>query len=400
MVTEGRTLINIGEDCTLKARIGWQGLTVDEYKDNGNYLLVTGTDFNNGLVNWETCHYVDKWRYTQDKNIQLKNGDIVITKDGTIGKIGYVENLKLPATLNSGVFVVRPKNKEIFSKYLYYIFTSEIFNDFLNRLTAGSTINHLYQKDFVNFEFNVPSLLTQKAIAQALSDIDNLISSLKKLIVKKEHIKTATMQELLTGKKRLDGFEGEWEEKKLGDIVCVIGGGTPSTQIPSYWNGHINWYTPTEIGKNKYISQSYRKITEKGFKNCSARILPVGTILFTSRAGIGDTSILLSEGCTNQGFQSLLAKENIDNEFIYYLISILKNKFLQNASGSTFLEISPNKVKEIDIYIPNYKEQKAIATILSDMDKEIEIAKIKLKKTKAIKIGMMQELLTGKTRLK
>jgi type I restriction enzyme S subunit len=96
----------------------------------------------------------------------------------------------------------------------------------------------------------------------------------------------------------------------------------------------------------------------------------------------------------------MITKENVDNEFIYYLLSILKNKFLQNASGSTFLEISPNKVKEVEINIPTYQEQKAIAQILSDMDKEIETLKTKLKKTKNIKIGMMQELLTGKTRLK
>ena len=95
MVAEAWREVNIGQDCTLKARIGWQGLTVEEYRDNGNYFLVTGTDFNNGLVDWDTCHYVDKWRYTQDKNIQLKSGDVLITKDGTIGKIGYVENLRL-----------------------------------------------------------------------------------------------------------------------------------------------------------------------------------------------------------------------------------------------------------------------------------------------------------------
>ncbi len=399
MVADDWNVVNIGEDCTLKARIGWQGLTVEEYRDNGNYFLVTGTDFNNGLVDWDTCHYVDKWRYTQDKNIQLKTGDVLITKDGTIGKVGYVENLILPATLNSGVFVVRPKHDEIFPKYLYYIFTSEIFEAFLSRLTAGSTINHLYQKDFVYFDFYIPHLSEQKAIATALSCVDVLIASLEALIAKKENIKTATMQQLLTGKKRLDGFSGEWEEKKLGDIVTVIGGGTPSTTISNYWNGHIDWYTPTEVGKDKYISKSIRTLTDEGFQNSSTTILPIGTILFTSRAGIGDMSILMTEGCTNQGFQSFVVKKDIDNEFIYYLTSTLTSKFLQNASGSTFLEISPNQVKQINVLVPKYKEQIAIATILSDMDKELEALNTRLEKTKAIKVGMMQELLTGKTRL-
>lgn len=196
-------MVNIGQDCTLKARIGWQGLTTSEYKDNGHYFLVTGTDFNNGLVDWDTCHYVDKWRYTQDKNIQLKIGDVLITKDGTIGKVGYVDSLRLPATLNSGVFVIRPKSDEIFPKYLYYIFSSEVFREFLSKLTAGSTITHLYQKDFVYFSFKTPKLLEQKAIATALSDMDSDIETLKTKLQKTKAIKTGMMQELLTGKTRL-----------------------------------------------------------------------------------------------------------------------------------------------------------------------------------------------------
>jgi type I restriction enzyme S subunit len=391
---------NIGKDATLKARIGWQGLTTSEYLDSGDYILVTGTDFENGQVGWETCHFVDAWRYEQDKNIQLKTNDLLITKDGTIGKIGFVDALDLPATLNSGIFIIRPKNSKLDQRFLYYIFTSKIFEDFLNKLTAGSTINHLYQKDFIHFSFKAPKVEEQQAIAQALSNTDNLITSLGKLITKKEAIKQGTMQQLLTGKKRLAGFSGEWEEKKLGDIVHVIGGGTPSTTISNFWNGSINWFTPTEIGKVKYVFESIRKITEDGLQSSSARLLPVGTILLTSRAGIGDCAILQTPSTTNQGFQSLVPMPNTDSEFVYYLALTLKEKFLQKASGSTFLEISPNNVKDIDILVPLKDEQQAIAKVLSDMDDEIEMLKRKLSKTKAIKEAMMSELLTGKTRLK
>lgn len=185
--------INIGNDTTLKARIGWQGLTTSEYKDNGEYYLVTGTDFENGLVNWDTCHFVDKWRFDQDKNIQLKVNDVLITKDGTIGKAGFIDTIKLPTTLNSGVFVIRTNSNKLDQKYLYYIFTSEIFVEFLNRLTAGSTINHLYQKDFIHFTFKAPNIEEQKAIAKALSDTDELITTLEKLISKKEAIKQGTI---------------------------------------------------------------------------------------------------------------------------------------------------------------------------------------------------------------
>lgn len=191
----------------------------------------------------------------------------------------------------------------------------------------------------------------------------------------------------------------DWEIQKLGALANILGGGTPSSFISSYWNGDINWYTPTEIGKEKYIYESERKITKLGFENCSAKMLPAGTVLLTTRAGIGDVGILLSEGCTNQGFQSFVCSSNIDNEFLYYLISTLKNVFLKNASGSTFLEISPNKIKAIQIALPTLTEQRLIATALSDTDALISSLEKLIAKRKTIKQGTMQQLLTGKKRL-
>lgn len=189
----------------------------------------------------------------------------------------------------------------------------------------------------------------------------------------------------------------DWDVKQLGDIANVIGGGTPSSFNNSYWNGDINWYTPTEIGKEKYSYESVRKITKLGFENCSAKILPKGTILLTTRAGIGDVSILMNEACTNQGFQSFVCKDNFNNEFLYYLISTLKNVFLQYASGSTFLEISPNKIKAILVPFPRTKaEQTLIATALSDADALICNLEKLIEKKRAIKQGAMQQLLKPK----
>ena len=188
----------------------------------------------------------------------------------------------------------------------------------------------------------------------------------------------------------------DWEVKSLGDIAFVLGGGTPSTMINSYWNGDINWFTPTEIGSKKYSYESIRKLTKLGFENSSSKILPVGTILLTSRAGIGDISILMNEGCTNQGFQSLVAKKDVHNEFLYYLVSTLKSVLLQNASGSTFLEISPNKVKSIEIVLPSLAEQTAIATALSDADGLITGLEKLIAKKRNIKQGAMQQLLQPK----
>jgi len=226
-----------------------------------------------------------------------------------------------------------------------------------------------------------------------------LIESLEQLIIKKRHLKQATMQELLTGKKRLPGFSGEREAKRLGDVAEIVGGGTPSSFNSNYWNGTINWFTPTEIGSSKYTFESVRKITKEGFINCSGKILPIGRILLTTKDGIGDLSILMNESCTNQGFQSLIVKEDYFNEYLYYLMQTLKNVLIQNASGSTFLEINPNKIRQIKVSIPNFQEQTAIATIISDMDTEIAALETQLAKTRSLKQGIMHNLLTGRIRL-
>ena len=194
---------NVLYNSTMKARIGWHGLTTAEYLDNGNYYLVTGTDFNRGRIDWANCVFIDSKRYNQDRNIQLKTNDILITKDGTIGKVAYVDILPLPATLNSGVFVIRPKNRAYVPLFLYYILSSNYFTVFLNKLVAGSTINHLYQKDFSSFNFVVPEYSEQERIAKCLFDMDTEIHALERKRDKCKLLKVGLMQQLLTGRIRL-----------------------------------------------------------------------------------------------------------------------------------------------------------------------------------------------------
>ena len=197
--------VNISKTCTIKARIGWQGLKSTEYLNSGNYILVTGTDFKNGFIDWSTCSYVSEWRFKQDKNIQIRKGDVLVTKDGTIGKVAFLNEIPMEGTLNSGVFVVRSKDlKKIDSVYLSLVFKSSWFDNFLDEITSGSTIVHLYQKDFVKFNFPIPSSVDeQTAIANVLSDMDTEISALETKLAKYRKLKTGMMQQLLTGKIRL-----------------------------------------------------------------------------------------------------------------------------------------------------------------------------------------------------
>ena len=169
---------------------------------------------------------------------------------------------------------------------------------------------------------------------------------------------------------RFPEFSGEWETKSINDLADVIGGGTPDTTVKSYWDGGIQWFTPSEIGKNKFVDASLRTITEDGLNNSSEKLLPPNTILLSSRATIGECSLSLRECATNQGFQSLVSKKcNVD--FLYYLIQTKKKDLIRKSCGSTFLEISANEVRKIQVSVPSDVEQQKIAGLLSLIDKRI-----------------------------
>ena len=169
---------------------------------------------------------------------------------------------------------------------------------------------------------------------------------------------------------RFPEFSGEWNKYTINDLATVVGGGTPDTTVKSYWGGDIQWFPPSEIGKNKYVDFSKRTITRDGLDNSSAKLLPLHTILLSSRATVGECSIASNECTTNQGFQSLIAKQcNID--FLYYLIQTKKKDLIRNACGSTFLEISANEIRKIKVAVPVQNEQEQIAKLLSLIDERI-----------------------------
>ncbi|MDY2994363.1 MAG: restriction endonuclease subunit S [Baileyella intestinalis] len=160
-----------------------------------------------------------------------------------------------------------------------------------------------------------------------------------------------------------------WEQRKLSNIADIVGGGTPSTSNPDYWDGDIDWYTPAEIGEQIFANGSVRKITKDGLNHSSAKILPADkTVLFTSRAGIGNMAILQRLAATNQGFQSLVCHDDIDPYFVFSMGDSIKTKAERVAAGSTFAEISGKKLGDLELMFPSTDEQKAIGNYFKDLD--------------------------------
>ena len=193
---------------------------------------------------------------------------------------------------------------------------------------------------------------------------------------------------------RFNGYTEDWEQRKLGELAEIVGGGTPSTGIDSYWDGDIDWYAPAEIGEQIYLESSQRKITEEGLNKSSAKILPIGTVLFTSRAGIGKTAILLKEGCTNQGFQSIVPnKEKLDSYFIFTRSEELKRYGETVGAGSTFVEVSGKQMANMELMMPKTMlEQQQIGEYFQSLDHLITLHQRKCEQTKTLKKYMLQKM--------
>lgn len=197
------TTVSFNQVITPKARIGWQGLKKHEYLRSGYSYLIGGTDFSHGTVSLDNIWYVSKDRYDMDANIQVSENDVLVTKDGTIGKVALVPELGKPATLNSGVFVFRTNNR-LLPTFLFRVLSSSVFREFIDTLSAGSTIKHLYQKDLKNFEFEIPvDKKEQEAIADTLTAMDEEIEALETERDKMIQIREGAMDDLLTGRVRL-----------------------------------------------------------------------------------------------------------------------------------------------------------------------------------------------------
>jgi type I restriction enzyme S subunit len=271
--------------------------------------------------------------------------------------------------------------------------------DHFKKRGQGTSQRHIYKRDFDALVIPLPSEMEQRTIAAALSDVGALISAQDLLIAKKRAIKTAAMQQLLTGKQRLPGFSGEWEVKRLGDVLDkIIGGGTPSRSNPNYWGNEIPWVTVKDFATFN-PRQTQEAITREGLKHSASNLIPKGTLITSTRMALGKAVIYEMDVSINQDLKALFPKQNVNCNYLYYWFEYHAQAIDDLGSGSTVKGISLSDLKAIEFHLVSLDEQTAIATVLSDMDADIAALEARRDKTQAIKQGMMQELLTGRTRL-
>ena len=287
-------------------------------------------------------------------------------------------------------------------KYVpYFLFTeSTLWSAQMKKSAAAGTMQIVNRTEFSELKTWIPTYEEQKKIGAYFANLDRLITLHQQKITLLIKLKKAMLEKMFPKKGsvipefRFNGFANAWEQRKLGELAEIVGGGTPSTSVESYWDGDIDWYAPAEIGEQIYLKSSQRKITEEGLNKSSAKVLPVGTVLFTSRAGIGKTAILLKEGCTNQGFQSIVPNKNkLDSYFIFTRSEELKRYGETVGAGSTFVEVSGKQMANMELMMPTtMDEQQKIGEYFSNLGNLITLHQRKIDKIKNMKKAMLDQM--------
>lgn len=398
------TLTRVKYEAYVKARVGWHGLKSDDFTDEGPYL-VTGSDFIGPKIKWQNCYHCDLPRYEQDPYIQLKNGDLLITKDGTIGKVALVDNLKTDdkATLNSGVFVVRPLADNFTTKFYFWLLQSSVFKTFVDFNKTGSTIVHLYQDTFVNFSYASPEIKEQTQIAAFLdhetAKIDTLIEKQQQLIELLKEKRQAVISHAVTkglnpnapmkdsGVEWLGEVPEHWDVTRAKFVASIF---VPQRNKPELNETQgIAWATMDDM-KNKYIEHTSNFVALDAAQQAGSKILKSGAVIASCVGNFGITSINKIDVIINQQLQAF-QPHKIKSEYLQSIVSISKQYFELIGTAATLIYVNQEGFENLPVIVPPEKEQEQISSLISEQQ-----TKFKILIDKAINsIELMQERRTA-----
>jgi type I restriction enzyme S subunit len=323
-----------------------------------------------------------------------RSGDMILSRNATVGEVAQVADWHPPFAMGQDVCLLRKKSSEHSTEFLQAVFQSPVILNQLADLMVGSTFKRANVQQIRNFAVPMPPTPEQRAIATALSDVDALLAALDRLIAKKRDLKQAAMQQLLTGQNRLPGFHEEWEVKRLGEICEIAMGRTPPRLNQAFWGRGYKWLSIADL-QTKVVSDSKEEITELAASTMT--IIPKGTLLMSFKLSLGRLCFAGCDLFTNEAICSF-NKLQANAEFLYYVLGRTDFSLYgkQAVKGYT---LNKESLKLIEVMLPPLPEQTAIASVLTEMDGELAALEQRREKTRALKQAMMQELLTGRTRL-
>lgn len=410
----------------LKGRIGWQGLTSDEYTDEGAYLI-TGVDFENGGINWDSCVHVPMRRWEEARDIQIEDGDLLITKDGTIGKVAIVSGCTAPTSLNSGVLRISTIDGYD-RRFLYWVLQSDVFwTWFADKNAGNSTIQHLYQGDFAEFKYAVPPIDEQRAIATFLDSecakIDSIIDDLERQIDRLTRYEESLITETVTrglnpkatqtasGIEWIGKIPSHWEMKKLRYLGSLQNG--ISKDADSFGSG-FPFVSYGDVYNNRSLPQTAGGLVESTKVDRQIFSVQYGDVFFTRTSetieeiGIASTCLQTIENATFAGFlirfRPSTSKLSPLYSKYYFRAEMLRRYFVKEMMIVTRASLGQNLLKNLPVLLPPLGEQEKIGKYLdarcADIDSVITDKRQQLTAIRSCQESMIYEYVTGKKRVK
>ena len=382
----------LSELTSMHARIGWQNLRTSEFLDSGDYMLITGTDFNDGAIDFSTCHYVERERYEQDRNIQIHNGSILITKDGTLGKVAYVQGLSMPATLNAGVFNVQIKDaNNVDEKYLFQYLKAPFLMDYVDKKATGGTIKHLNQSTLVDFPVISPQMSEQILIGAFFQQLDHLITLHQRKFEKLTNVKKSMLEKMFPRNGscypeiRFKGFTDPWEQRKVGEVATFINGRAYSQpellssgkykvlRVGNFYTNDSWYYSDLELGEKYYADY--------------------GDLLYTWSATFGPHIWLGDRVIYHYHIWKINLSDQLEKQFAVQLLEQDRANILSSKNGSTMVHITKEGMEQKDVIIPpSTKEQQEIGAFFLQLDHLITLHQRELEKLQSIKKALLEKM--------
>ncbi|EGP5230703.1 restriction endonuclease subunit S [Enterococcus faecium] len=387
---------------TMNARIGWQNLRTSEFLKNGEYMLITGTDFKNGEIDYSNIHYVAKERYDQDKKIQIQNGSILITKDGTLGKVAYVQGLSAPATLNAGVFNVKVREgSKVNRKYLFHYLKAPFLLKFANEQSTGGTIKHLNQNVLVKFPIPLPNFDEQTKISDFLTTLDDTIALHQRGLDLLKQTKQSYLQKMFPKKGedkpeiRFAGFTDAWEQRKLTELATTYIG-LVTTMTKNYTEYGTLLIRNSDIKEGKFDLNNPIYLKEDFAEQNKTRRMRNGDVVTVHTGDIGTSAVITEDLEGTIGFATITTRpsKELDSNFLsWYFNSNIHKKYARRMStGDGRSNYNMKDFNKNVIAIPKLEEQQKIGTFFKQLDDIITLHQRELDSLKEMKKSLLLQM--------
>ena len=388
--------VKLGEYLYIKGRIGWKGLKKKEYLEKSGFRIVNGEALTENGIDWNKAGYISKERYDESPEIMLQQDDILISKDGTIGKIGYVDSLDIPTTVASGIFVIRNQMPEIINtRFIYHFFNSKYFKNFIIMRTEGSVIPHLYQKDFVDLDFPMPELRVQDKIVGILDAINNKIKLNKSINNNLEQQAMALFKAWFIDFEPFDGqVPKAWINGVLGDFVEIKRGGSPRPIQSFLSDSGFHWLKISDATgiSSPFINEIKEYIIEAGLKKTVH--LKSGSLVLSNSATPGLPKILDIDTCIHDGWL-YFPSSKFSNEYLYLYFKHIRDNLIALGNGSVFTNLKTDILKNYPTYLPTEDVLKEFDGLVQPIFSMILSKTRETKRLAEIRDTLLPQLMSG-----